>query len=34
VTERGDHTAGVVPYVLDLDNAERLWQVSTALVRK
>jgi NAD(P)-dependent dehydrogenase (short-subunit alcohol dehydrogenase family) len=33
VTERGDHTAGVAPYVLDLDNAERLWQVSTALTR-
>lgn len=33
VTERGDHTAGVAPYVLDPNNAERLWQVSTALTR-
>jgi NAD(P)-dependent dehydrogenase (short-subunit alcohol dehydrogenase family) len=33
ISERGDHTAGVAPYVLDLDNAERLWQVSTQLIR-
>jgi NAD(P)-dependent dehydrogenase (short-subunit alcohol dehydrogenase family) len=33
VSERGDHTAGVAPYVLDLDNAERLWQISIALTR-
>jgi NAD(P)-dependent dehydrogenase (short-subunit alcohol dehydrogenase family) len=33
VSERGDHTGGVAPYVLDLDNAERLWQVSVALTR-
>lgn len=33
VTERGENTGGVAPYVLDLDNAERLWQVSVALTR-
>jgi NAD(P)-dependent dehydrogenase (short-subunit alcohol dehydrogenase family) len=33
ITERGDHTAGVAPYVLDLDNAERLWQISSVLTR-
>jgi NAD(P)-dependent dehydrogenase (short-subunit alcohol dehydrogenase family) len=33
ISERGDHTAGVAPYVLDLDNAERLWHVSTELIR-
>lgn len=31
VSERGDHTAGVAPYALDRDNAERLWQISRAL---
>ncbi|MGB8406723.1 MAG: SDR family NAD(P)-dependent oxidoreductase [Mycobacterium sp.] len=31
VAERGQHTAGVAPYALDPANAERLWQVSTAL---
>jgi hypothetical protein len=33
ISERADHTAGVAPYVLDLDNAERLWQISSALTR-
>jgi NAD(P)-dependent dehydrogenase (short-subunit alcohol dehydrogenase family) len=33
VSERADHTAGVAPYALDLDNAERLWQISTELIR-
>src|SRR6202007_1686092 len=28
VHERGTHTGGVAPYVLDAGNAERLWQVS------
>jgi NAD(P)-dependent dehydrogenase (short-subunit alcohol dehydrogenase family) len=33
ISERADHTAGVAPYVLDLDNAERLWEVSRTLTR-
>jgi NAD(P)-dependent dehydrogenase (short-subunit alcohol dehydrogenase family) len=33
VSERADHTAGVAPYALDLDNAESLWQISTELIR-
>jgi len=33
IDERADHTAGVAPYVLDLDNAERLWQISSTLTR-
>jgi hypothetical protein len=33
INERGDHTGGVAPYVLDLDNAERLWQISVTLTR-
>ena len=33
VTERGYHTAGVAPYALNLNNAERLWQISTTLTR-
>ena len=33
ISERGDHTSGVAPYVLDPDNAERLWQISAALTR-
>jgi NAD(P)-dependent dehydrogenase (short-subunit alcohol dehydrogenase family) len=33
INERADNTAGVAPYVLDLDNAERLWQISSALTR-
>jgi NAD(P)-dependent dehydrogenase (short-subunit alcohol dehydrogenase family) len=32
VPDRGDRTAGVAPYALDQDNAERLWQVSADLV--
>ena len=33
IDERADHVAGVAPYVLDLDNAERLWQISSTLTR-
>lgn len=33
VTERGTHTGGVAPYVLDPNNAERLWQVSNELIQ-
>ena len=33
ISERGEHTAGVAPYALDLDNAERLWQISGTLTR-
>jgi NAD(P)-dependent dehydrogenase (short-subunit alcohol dehydrogenase family) len=33
VSERASHTAGVAPYVLDVDNAERLWQISGALTK-
>jgi len=33
ISERGDHTAGVAPYALDRDNAERLWQISCTLTR-
>jgi NAD(P)-dependent dehydrogenase (short-subunit alcohol dehydrogenase family) len=33
VTERATHTGGVAPYVLDLANAERLWQVSEQLTQ-
>jgi NAD(P)-dependent dehydrogenase (short-subunit alcohol dehydrogenase family) len=33
VTERGTHTAGVAPYALDTDNAQRLWQISNVLTR-
>jgi len=32
VTERGTHTGGVAPYVLDLNNADRLWQISAGLI--
>jgi NAD(P)-dependent dehydrogenase (short-subunit alcohol dehydrogenase family) len=31
VHEREGHTGGVAPYVLDPDNAERLWQISEQL---
>jgi hypothetical protein len=33
ITERAGHTGGVAPYVLDPDNAERLWQISMELIR-
>jgi NAD(P)-dependent dehydrogenase (short-subunit alcohol dehydrogenase family) len=33
VSERADHTAGVAAYVLDRDNADRLWQISRRLIR-
>jgi NAD(P)-dependent dehydrogenase (short-subunit alcohol dehydrogenase family) len=33
VHERAGHTAGVAPYVLDLDNADRLWQISHDLIQ-
>jgi NAD(P)-dependent dehydrogenase (short-subunit alcohol dehydrogenase family) len=33
VHEREGHAGGVAPYVLDLDNAARLWQVSNELTR-
>jgi NAD(P)-dependent dehydrogenase (short-subunit alcohol dehydrogenase family) len=33
VSERIGHTGGVAPYVLDRDNAERLWQISLELTR-
>jgi NAD(P)-dependent dehydrogenase (short-subunit alcohol dehydrogenase family) len=32
VPERGDRTAGVAPYALDQDNAQRLWQLSADLL--
>jgi NAD(P)-dependent dehydrogenase (short-subunit alcohol dehydrogenase family) len=32
IAERADHTHGVAPYALDPHNAERLWNVSTALI--
>jgi NAD(P)-dependent dehydrogenase (short-subunit alcohol dehydrogenase family) len=33
ITERAGHTGGVAPYALDVDNAERLWQVSAELTQ-
>jgi NAD(P)-dependent dehydrogenase (short-subunit alcohol dehydrogenase family) len=33
VQEREGHTGGVAPYVLDPDNANRLWQISEQLTR-
>jgi hypothetical protein len=33
INERGNHTAGVAPYALDDDNAERLWQISSQLTQ-
>jgi NAD(P)-dependent dehydrogenase (short-subunit alcohol dehydrogenase family) len=32
IHERVGHTGGVAPYVLDLDNAERLWSISNDLI--
>lgn len=33
ITERAGHIGGVAPYALDVDNADRLWQVSTGLTQ-
>jgi NAD(P)-dependent dehydrogenase (short-subunit alcohol dehydrogenase family) len=33
VRERGSHTGGVAPYALDLNNADRLWQISNELTQ-
>jgi NAD(P)-dependent dehydrogenase (short-subunit alcohol dehydrogenase family) len=33
IQEREGHTGGVAPYVLDPDNADRLWQISEQLTR-
>ncbi|MDH6679370.1 NAD(P)-dependent dehydrogenase (short-subunit alcohol dehydrogenase family) [Rhodococcus sp. LBL1] len=33
VDERDNHTHGVAPYVLDPENAERLWRISDELIR-
>jgi NAD(P)-dependent dehydrogenase (short-subunit alcohol dehydrogenase family) len=33
IHERVGHTGGVAPYVLDLDNADRLWQISNELIQ-
>jgi NAD(P)-dependent dehydrogenase (short-subunit alcohol dehydrogenase family) len=33
IIERAGHTGGVAPYALDVDNAERLWQVSAELTQ-
>jgi NAD(P)-dependent dehydrogenase (short-subunit alcohol dehydrogenase family) len=33
INERVGHTGGVAPYVLDPDNAARLWQISTELTQ-
>jgi NAD(P)-dependent dehydrogenase (short-subunit alcohol dehydrogenase family) len=33
IAERAGHTGGVAPYVLDVNNAERLWQVSNELTQ-
>jgi NAD(P)-dependent dehydrogenase (short-subunit alcohol dehydrogenase family) len=33
ISGRADHTAGVAPYALDRDNADRLWQISRTLTR-
>jgi NAD(P)-dependent dehydrogenase (short-subunit alcohol dehydrogenase family) len=33
ITERAGHTGGVAPYALNIDNAERLWQVSAELTQ-
>jgi NAD(P)-dependent dehydrogenase (short-subunit alcohol dehydrogenase family) len=33
IHERAGHVGGVAPYALDPNNAERLWQVSTELIR-
>jgi hypothetical protein len=34
VQERAGHTGGVAPYVLDANNAERLWQISEELTQQ
>jgi hypothetical protein len=33
VQQREGHTGGVAPYVLDPNNADRLWQISNELIR-
>jgi NAD(P)-dependent dehydrogenase (short-subunit alcohol dehydrogenase family) len=33
VSHREGHTGGVAPYALDANNADRLWQISSELVR-
>jgi NAD(P)-dependent dehydrogenase (short-subunit alcohol dehydrogenase family) len=33
IHERVGHTGGVAPYVLDTENAERLWQISNELIQ-
>ena len=33
IHERLGHTGGVAPYVLDRENAERLWQISNELIQ-
>jgi NAD(P)-dependent dehydrogenase (short-subunit alcohol dehydrogenase family) len=33
IRERAGHTGGVAPYVLDPDNADRLWQISNELTQ-
>jgi hypothetical protein len=33
ITERASHTRGVAPYVLDVENADRLWQISNQLTQ-
>ena len=33
ITERAGHTGGVALYALDVDNAERLWRISTELTQ-
>jgi NAD(P)-dependent dehydrogenase (short-subunit alcohol dehydrogenase family) len=33
ISERGTHTGGVAPYVLDPNNADRLWHISTDLTQ-
>jgi hypothetical protein len=32
IQRRGDGVAGVAPYALDPENAERLWEISLPLV--
>jgi hypothetical protein len=34
IQERAGHTGGVAPYVLDANNAERLWQISEELTQQ
>ena len=34
VQERSGHTGGVAPYVLDANNADRLWRISEELTQQ